>query len=192
MRPPDKKLKNLIEMEPPQIGDRQVVYENQYQQVYQVRANFHGFAKEYFVTDYGRRAGLVVVRGESVLLVRQYRLLINRVSWEIPGGSVDSGETPEAAAVRECLEETGVQCCNLKPLLFFHPGLDTLQNPTYLFYTGEFGGAMGENLHAHEVIQHHWVPLDCCIEMIFGQQIVDSLSIVGLLAYRTLTDGRSS
>ena len=28
--------------------------------------------------------------------------------WEFPGGKIEPGETPEAAAVRECLEETGV------------------------------------------------------------------------------------
>src|SRR5687768_15540219 len=27
--------------------------------------------------------------------------------WEFPGGKLHPGETPEAAAVRECLEETG-------------------------------------------------------------------------------------
>lgn len=28
--------------------------------------------------------------------------------WEFPGGKIHPGETPEAAAVRECLEETGL------------------------------------------------------------------------------------
>ena len=28
--------------------------------------------------------------------------------WEFPGGKIQPGETPEVAAVRECLEETGL------------------------------------------------------------------------------------
>lgn len=75
--------------------------------VQRVTADFAGFTKGYFVTDYGQHAGLMVVQGESALLVRQYRLLIDQVPWEIPGERVDDGETPEVATVRECLEETG-------------------------------------------------------------------------------------
>ena len=104
-------------MHAPQIGQRQVLYQDRYQQIYKVTADFGSFTKEYFVRDSGKRVGLVVVQGDSVLLVEQYRLLINGLSWEIPGGRVDDGEAPEAAAVRECLEETGVRCFNPRPLI---------------------------------------------------------------------------
>lgn len=64
---------------------------------------------------------MVDCRG-SILLVRQYRLLIDRVSFEVPGGAIDEGETPEQAAIRECFEDTGVRRVNTRPLLSFHMG----------------------------------------------------------------------
>jgi len=42
-----------------------------------------------------------------IVLVRQWRAGDGRVTWEIPGGQVDAGETPSEAARRELLEETG-------------------------------------------------------------------------------------
>ncbi|HXD74390.1 MAG TPA: NUDIX hydrolase [Vicinamibacterales bacterium] len=41
-----------------------------------------------------------------VILIRQYRHSVKRVLWEFPAGSIDPGEAPEAAAMRECEEET--------------------------------------------------------------------------------------
>lgn len=29
--------------------------------------------------------------------------------WNLPGGCIESGETPEQAAIRECFEETGIE-----------------------------------------------------------------------------------
>lgn len=41
-----------------------------------------------------------------VLLIRQFRPAVNRMMWELPAGSIDPDEPLEAAAVRECAEET--------------------------------------------------------------------------------------
>jgi ADP-ribose pyrophosphatase len=46
---------------------------------------------------------------EQVVMVRQYRHGTRRITLEIPGGIVDPGDTPEDAARRELLEETGYE-----------------------------------------------------------------------------------
>jgi 8-oxo-dGTP pyrophosphatase MutT (NUDIX family) len=177
-------------MELPQLGERHLVYENPYQKVYKARATFAEFTKEYYVTDFGPRAGLVAVDGDRVLLVRQYRLLIHRLSWEIPGGRVDDGEEPAAAAVRECLEETGIRCANPRPLLFYHTGLDTVYNPTHLFYSDEIAEVHEpQSIHQQEVHSWEWLPLARGLEMIAAGEIQDNFTIAALLAYRVFRSG---
>jgi len=52
--------------------------------------------------------GVVVLRGDEVLLVR--RGTPPRLGqWSLPGGRIEFGETVEAAALRELKEETGVE-----------------------------------------------------------------------------------
>lgn len=73
-----------------------------------VHAEFGDFAKDYYVVEFGPRAGMVAVSEGKILLTAQYRFLINGIAWEIPGGRVDDGEMPIEAAQRECLEETEI------------------------------------------------------------------------------------
>ena len=52
--------------------------------------------------------GIVVLRGDEVLLVRRGRApALGR--WSLPGGGQELGETAEAAARRELFEETGLR-----------------------------------------------------------------------------------
>jgi 8-oxo-dGTP diphosphatase len=52
---------------------------------------------------------VAVVEHEGRFLIQQRPVGVPLAGlWEFPGGKVRPGETPEAAAARECLEETGL------------------------------------------------------------------------------------
>lgn len=45
---------------------------------------------------------------EKIVMIRQYRYPLDDYLYELPAGLIDAGETPEAAAIREMKEETGL------------------------------------------------------------------------------------
>ena len=59
---------------------------------------------------------LAVTAARQILLVRQYRPCLRRVTIELPCGMVEPGENPIEAAVRELHEETGYACARWEPL----------------------------------------------------------------------------
>ena len=70
----------------------------------------------FHVTDYPDWSAVIAIDKKDVVLVEQYRYGVDRLSVEFPAGAVDSGETPEATARRELLEETGYAAGRLIPL----------------------------------------------------------------------------
>lgn len=50
----------------------------------------------------------IVVQDGRVLMVRR-RVAEGQLSWQFPAGEIEPGESPEAAAVRETAEETGLR-----------------------------------------------------------------------------------
>jgi len=160
-------------------------YRNRFMEINHSRADFGTFQKDYFVVDLGPRAGIVAVREGCVLLTRQYRFLIDDYAWEIPGGRVDAGETPEVAAVRECIEETGIRCGGLRLLVTYYPGLDNFDNRTTLFRSDEIEVVAPFVANEAEVVEIRWIPLQECLDMVFSGAILDALTVTGLLACRT-------
>lgn len=64
---------------------------------------------------------LVPLSGDSVWLVRQPRPAARgETLLELPAGTLRAGETPEAAAVRECREEIGMEPGRLTKLVEFY------------------------------------------------------------------------
>lgn len=71
--------------------------------------------------------GTVVIHEQRILFVRQAEGQSLAGMWSIPWGLVDEGETPEAAAVRETREESGITAA-IDGLL----GIQNLPSPGWL------------------------------------------------------------
>ena len=65
-----------------------------------------------------------------------------RRAWEMPGGKIAPGESPEAAAVREFHEETGRDVAGLRVIE---------REPGGLVYVGEVGAPIGTGPDKKEI-----------------------------------------
>jgi 8-oxo-dGTP pyrophosphatase MutT (NUDIX family) len=110
--------------------------------------------------------------GGAVITVREgvpYVALIatrNKTRWGLPKGAVTQGETSEAAALREVLEETGIEARIVKPLdtieYFFRAG-DTLIRKRVDFYLMEYlAGELQPQLSEVDDVQ--WVELSASLK----------------------------
>ena len=71
--------------------------------------------------------------GGRIAVVRQYRPGVERYTWELPSGLVDSGEEPETACRRELREETGLQAERVTYLGGLRPDVGRLELTEHIF-----------------------------------------------------------
>ena len=86
---------------------------------------------------------VAVTRQDLILLVRQFRPAVGAFTLELPAGSVDPGETPEQAARRELLEETGQEADTFKLLGTLSPSVARFTNRMWCFLATNARPAIG-------------------------------------------------
>lgn len=127
-----------------------------------------------------------------VLLTREYRHELDDWDWRIPGGKIDEGEAPEAAAAREFREEAGYEATELRYLWATTPD-STVRYRRYFFLATDLA-QVGAEREAGENLSVHWLPLDEACEKALAGEIREEISALALLRLRhgltTRGDGR--
>ena len=117
----------------------------------------------------------------QVILIRQYRHAVNAHLWELPAGSVDEGESPEAAARRECHEEIGLVPATIVRLGAMLPTPGYCDEEMVFF---RLSGLEKTDEQAHvdedEDIEAKTFALRDARDMVRRGEIVDMKTIVGL------------
>jgi ADP-ribose pyrophosphatase len=135
----------------------------------------------YGVVSCGHCVGVLpFVDPGTVLLIRQYRYVAGRATWEMPTGGVHAGESHEAAAQRELAEETGHRARRLTHLSTYHTSKSVMDETAHLF--------LGEDLVAApirpdptEFIAVRAFPFATALQMVLSGEIVDSMTIIAVL-----------
>ena len=111
------------------------------------------------------RAGIVLIENDRVALIERHRAGLDY--YVFPGGGVDEGETPEQGAIREAMEELGVEVAIQKKVAVIH-----FIQSTQVYYLvervgGEFGTGTGEEFTDSDpdnpeegVYIPVWMPID--------------------------------
>ncbi|HLM02555.1 MAG TPA: NUDIX hydrolase [Pyrinomonadaceae bacterium] len=134
----------------------------------------------FFVIENPDWVNVVALDSEyRVVLIEQFRHGTEELTLEIPGGMIDAGETPEAAARRELLEETGFAADEFVYLGKARPNPAIQNNWIYYFAAINSRKTQETAFDEHESVVTRLVSLDEIPQLIAGEQITHSLVLAG-------------
>jgi ADP-ribose pyrophosphatase len=136
----------------------------------------------YGVVSCGECVGILpFLDSDTVLLVRQYRYVARRTTWEMPTGGVHKGESVEAAAQRELAEEIGYRAERLTHVCTYHTSKSVMDETAHLFL-GEEMAPLALPPDETEFIGMRPFRFSEVTRMVRAGEIVDSMTIIAVLS----------
>jgi ADP-ribose pyrophosphatase len=123
---------------------------------------------------------LVPVRGDQLLMLRQFRVSLDETILELPAGTREPGEDWLVCAQRELREETGLKADNLISLGRVWP-MPGVSNEVIAFYLATNLTASPLPADSDEIIELEWVGLAHLRQMALDGRIQDGKSVIGIL-----------
>lgn len=138
----------------------------------------NGHVLDAHLLDYDDEIMVFALTGDQeVVLIRQYRHGVQKVILELPGGSVDDGESALEAAKRELMEETGyasdifieVGCISPNPAIY--------TNKIYSFLAMDVEQTGKQRAYDAEMSEVVLTPLEEMLAMAQRGELLHSLNI---------------
>lgn len=132
-----------------------------------------------------RHRGSVVIIAtpapDTLVLIRQFRPVINRWIWELPAGSLEPDESPGVAVVRECEEEIGLTPRQVTALGSWFPTPGFCDEIMHFYLCEDLVAPDGPvSRDEDEQIEPATVSLAAARAMIADGRVVDMKTMVGL------------
>jgi len=149
---------------------------------------------EVAIREYIRHSGgvaIVPVIDGNVILIRQFRISIERELIELPAGRLELNENPMDCAARELEEEIGYRANKLIPIASYFASVGNSNERMYLFLALDLEKTE-RHMESDERIREIVMPLETVKEKLAKQEFEDSKTIIGLreaLAYLESTKG---
>jgi ADP-ribose pyrophosphatase len=114
---------------------------------------------------HGKQADAVVIiatdeAGERILISREFRLAPGEWVYNFPAGLIDPGEKPEESAVRELMEETGLELYQIDDFIGTSYSAVGFSNETNVCVVGKARGDFKPSTSAVEEIEAGWYTKD--------------------------------
>jgi ADP-ribose pyrophosphatase len=139
-------------------------------------------AKREYIVHPGACAVLPFINDTTIVLVKQFRYVINQITYEIPAGKIDVGETPLECAARELKEETGYQAKKLDKMMSFYPSTAFSTELLHIFVA--FNVQEGINKpDEDEFIATEIISFNDALKMVKNGEIIDSKTIISILNF---------
>lgn len=141
----------------------------------------NGVRSIYGVVSCGNCVGVLpFIDPKTVLLIKQYRYVAKRVTWEMPTGGVHPGESIEGAAQRELAEEVGYRAGRLKWVSTYHTSKSVMDETAHLFI-GEDLAELKLDSDETEFIEVQPFPVEKVVQMVLAGEILDSMTVIAVL-----------
>lgn len=139
---------------------------------------------EWYVLEYPQWVNVIAITIDGqIIMERQYRHGLKRFAWEIPAGVVEQNETPEQAAKRELLEETGFGGGNWTEIMQLSANPTAMTNINYTFLATNVEQVSKPNQESSEDISVWLMSPNEVIDILKNGDIIQSLMAAPLWKY---------